>query len=138
MRDDISGQSIINTEDKNATSLCYGNCYYNNIFYSKTNKEALFTVSMMREYEFSNNLYFNVSASAPSSVNDSKAVTGVDPGFNTVTEYDGWDKVALFAPTDSRVFTLGGVFSNITPSKDDILGNDAQGIKYLGAYAKRN
>ncbi len=130
LRDDIAGQSIINTEDKNAKSLCYRNYYYNNLFYSATNRGAKFTIDMMRDYEFDNNLYFNVGTQGQN------AITGINPLFEITGDLKGWEAVGKFVPSDVRVFSAGAAFANITPAAKDILGESVQGINYIGAFGK--
>ncbi len=58
LRDDIKGQSLINTEDESQYS--YNNFYLNNVFYCPKKVDAKFTVKMMKDSVFSGNVYKNV------------------------------------------------------------------------------
>lgn len=136
LRDDIFGQSIINTEDKSAGSACHDHYYYNNVFYSQDSLEAKFTITLMYDYEFKNNLYYNLSQSSVQEINDVNAITDIDPGFIEVVSFTGWDNVNKFVPGNEKLFSSGMNFSDIKKLRYDVLGNQTSKINYLGAFCK--
>jgi len=136
LRDDIWAQSIIETEDKSAGAACHSHYYYNNIFYSAQPLDARFTITMMYDYIFSNNLYYNVSEEGLNAAADAQAITGINPLFTLPEDFRGLDKLAEFAPEDSRIFTLGKYFKNMDKLRYDILGSEAGDAAYLGAIGK--
>lgn len=56
----ISGQSIIHTEDE--STYCYNLDFINNIFYSAIPKEQVFTTKMMFDSNFKDNYYHNIKS----------------------------------------------------------------------------
>lgn len=58
LRDDIEGQSIINTEDE--SQYTYKHFYWNNVFYCPKRVEARYTIKMLKNSSFEGNIYKNV------------------------------------------------------------------------------
>ena len=130
LRDDIDGQSVIHTEDE--STYCYNNVYVNNVFYAPKKTGAKFTVKMMKNSQFVNNLYYNMDGQA-AALGDTDGIEGVDPKITPPTECLGLDKMQAFALGNKDVLFKGRKLSKT--SETDGVGNDnANG--YLGAIAK--
>ena len=134
MRDDIYGQSIINTEDKNANAACHDQYYYNNIFYSENNLDAKFTITMMYNYKFENNVFYNVTTDGIETIE--KAITDLDPQFEIPANVDGMKQLSVFTPKNAEVFSKGMALTGVTGVEgvlEDILKNKVDSKNYLGA-----
>ena len=134
LRDDIYGQSIINTEDKNANAACHDQYYYNNIFYSENNLDAKFTITMMYNYKFENNVFYNVTTDGIETIE--KAITDLDPQFEIPANVDGMKQLSVFTPKNAEVFSKGMALTGVTGVEgvlEDILKNKVDSKNYLGA-----
>ena len=134
LRDDIIGQSVINTEDKSANAACHDQYYYNNIFWSENDNLAKFTITMMYDYKFENNLFYNVSTDGITTCE--KAITDLDPQFELPQNVDGWEKLSAFTPKNSEVFSKGlslKAVNGVEIAIEDILKTQTNGKNYLGA-----
>ena len=140
IRGDIKNQHIINSE---AGSAITGHVYRNNIFYCENPAaKPVFHISALKDPVFENNLYYNIQDGDPlygqlALSEDKKGIIGVDPQFTMPADgdYCGYEKAYLFAGGNSALYKKG--ISIATMLKYDIQGNDATGVKYLGAFAKK-
>ena len=55
----IQNQSVINTEDE--STYCFNHTFKYNIFYSKKENNAQFTIKMMKNYQFIDNSFINIT-----------------------------------------------------------------------------
>ena len=127
---DIPGQDIIHIEDQQSSAAHY---YANNIFYSKSNMEigARFSVDLLSSKTCENNLYYGVGCDLNDKVG---AMKGVDPLISLPDEFDGLDKIAQFRGSEPKLFTNGKLINGAL--SEDISGNSAENISYLGAFCK--
>ena len=140
--DSIDSQSIIHTEDTTGDATCHDHYYYNNIFYAKKNSWSQFTIGMMYNSHFDNNLFYNVNANTieenASKTNNDNALK-FDPGFNVPNNLNGIANLKTwYTPSNTDTFAKGMSLSgkvSMIPEKD-ILGNAVSGTKYLGAIAQ--
>lgn len=130
LRDDIDSQSVIHTEDE--STYCYNNVYANNVFYSPKKTGAQFTVKMMKDSTYINNLYYNIEGQAEK-LGDTQAIEGVDPKINIPKDCDGLDKMQCFALGNKEVLFKGKELKKI--SDVDAVGNENK-TSYLGAISK--
>ncbi len=126
-------QNIINQEDSSVNKQYYAN----NIIYSETEIDGTFNMYTGKA-TFENNMYYNVGKPYEDKreggkVIDAKAITSINPEFDKITLFDGYDKVISFKAKNASVYNKGLIISGA--SKYDILGNSAENIKYLGAFA---
>lgn len=128
----IDMQSIINTEDKSST--CSDLYFYNNIFYSEEDKLARFTVDMMYDYVFDNNLFWNVTADGLET-NDN-AITDVDPMIEINGKFNGFESLEGFRPGNSALYSMGKQFDGMLLIQKDILDIRVGEELYIGALAK--
>ncbi len=137
-RGDIKNQHIINSE---AGAGITGHVYRNNIFYCESETaQPVLHVSALKDPVFENNLYYNIQSGDPlygelDLSQDKSAILNIDPGFNKLENYCGYEKVYSFTGSNSVLYNKG--ISIATMLKYDIKGNDATGVKYLGAFAKK-
>jgi hypothetical protein len=87
---------------------------------------------------FENNLYYNVGKPyedkrESDKIIDAKAITSVNPEFDAVTEFNGFEKAFLFKAKNPSVYTLGLLIDGA--SKFDFGGLSTANVKYLGAFA---
>lgn len=126
-------QNIINQEDSSVNKQYYAN----NIFYSETEIDGTFNMYTGKA-TFENNMYYNVGKlyedkREGGKVIDAKAITSINPEFDKITLFDGYDKVLSFKAKNPSVYNKGLTISGA--SKYDILGELAENVKYLGAFA---
>lgn len=140
MRGDIKNQHIINSE---AGSAITGHVYRNNIFYCESETaQPVFHISALKDPIFENNLYYNVKDGDPlygqlPLSEDKKAILGVDPQFTMPADgnYNGYDKALTFFGQNSVLYKKG--ISVASALSTDMFGNNAKGVQYLGAFAKK-
>ena len=130
LRSDIDGQSVIHTEDE--STFCYNNVYANNVFYAPQKTGAKFTVKMMKNSKFVNNLYYNMDGQAEA-LGDAEAITGVDPQITPPKDCLGLDKMQAFALGNKEVLPKGKALTKM--SETDGVGNENKNA-YLGAICK--
>ncbi|MBQ8685329.1 MAG: hypothetical protein IJ514_04065 [Clostridia bacterium] len=130
LRDDIDGQSVIHTEDE--STYCYNNVYANNVFYAPKKTGARFTVKMMKNSQFINNLYYNMDGQAEA-LGDEAAIVGVDPLITPPKDCLGIDKMQAFALGNKEVLVKGKEIKKA--SETDGVGNENKSA-YLGAICK--
>lgn len=141
MSGEIKNQHIINCED-GVTSE--NSVFRNNIFYcADPTAKPVFDVSNLKNPVFENNLYYNIRSRDLDNLNeggllylqsDTKGIFDVNPEFNTVTDFVGFEKVFQFVANNASVYSRG---MDVNWSlKKDIKGNDATKNFYLGAFAK--
>ena len=118
LRKDIDGQSVIHTEDE--STFCYKNVYANNVFYAPQKTGAKFTVKMMKNSKFVNNLYYNMGDQAEA-LGDTEAITDVDPQITPPKDFFGLDKMQAFALGNKEVLKKGKTLTRI--SETDGVGN---------------
>jgi len=128
----ISSQSVINTEDQSAT--CSKLYFYNNIFYSQRNAYAQFTVSMMYDYAFDNNLFWNVTAYGLDTNNNS--ITNVDPKITISGNFNGFENMQTLRPGNADIFAMGKTFDGMLPVLKDIMDTEVGENLYIGAFTK--
>lgn len=134
MNPDIPGQSIINTEDKN--TACKELYFYNNIFYAPESTDAKFTIVMMHDYLFENNLFYNVTTRGIDEKSNVKAITDVDPQFTMGSNIDGFNALSAFRPANEAVYTMGMELPDLPYIRWDITLKKVDGKSYLGAIYK--
>lgn len=134
----IKNQHIIECEDN---VLASDHVYRNNIFYcADANANPVFEITVLKNPVFENNLYYNIKdgdplyGQLPLSA-DAKAITGVDPQFASVSDYNGLEKAYQFMGANAALYTSG--IASETKMKYDFKGNDATQTLYLGAFAKK-
>lgn len=130
LRTDIDGQSVIHTEDE--STYCYNNVYANNVFYSPVKTGAKFTVKMMKNSTYINNLYYNMDGQAEA-LGDTEAITGVDPQITLPKDPSGLDKMKAFALGNKEVLAKGKPITKA--SETDGVGNKNKNA-YLGAICE--
>ena len=130
LRTDIDGQSVIHTEDE--STYCYNNVYANNVFYSPIKTGAKFTIKMMKNSTYINNLYYNMDGQAEL-LGDNLAITGVDPIIIPPKDCNGIDKMKAFALGNKEVLQKGKPIAKA--SETDGVGNENKQA-YLGAICK--
>lgn len=130
LREDIVGQSIIHTEDE--STYCYNNLYANNVFYAPKKTGAKFTVKMMKNSTFVNNLYYNIERQAEL-LDDTQAIENVNPQITPPADCMGYDKVQAFALGNKDVLYKGKEITKM--SQTDAVGNENEHA-YLGAICK--
>lgn len=126
-------QNIINQEDSSVNVQYYAN----NIICAYSPVEGTFNLYTGKA-TFENNLYHNVGSPYEDKreggkLIDAKSITSINPEIETVTTFDGYDKVSLFKAKNENVYQLGLIIDGA--SKFDILGLATENIKYLGAFA---
>lgn len=127
----IDMQSIVNTEDQSAT--CSRLNFYNNLFYSEEDKLARFTVNMMYDYTFDNNLFWNVTADGlETNINP---ITDVDPMITLSGKFNGFASLEGLRPGNTDVYSMGKMFEGMRQEQKDILGTRAGDAWYIGALA---
>lgn len=124
MYGDVEGQSIINTEDE--SQYCYHLYFGNNLIYCEKSSGAKYTVKMMKDSVFENNVYYNVDEKEIKSVGE-KGYGLIDPEF---TSGKGVEK---YVPSNGKIFTIGKSYS--TMPKNDIIGQNAENVRYVGAFS---
>ncbi len=128
----IDMQSVIHTEDKTAT--CNDLYFYNNIFYSETDKLAQFTVDMMYDYTFHNNLFWNVTPDGLETNNN--PITNMDPKITVSGKFNGFENMQTLRPGNADIFTMGKTFEGMLPLKKDIMDSKIEEGLYIGAFTK--
>ena len=128
----IELQSIINTEDQGAT--CNDLYFYNNIFYSESDSGAWFTANMMYDYDFDNNLFWNVSSTGLETNNN--PITDVDPMIEIDGNFNGFASLEGLRPGNSALYTMGKQFDGMCLIKRDILDTKVGEGLYIGALAE--
>jgi len=128
----IELQSIINTEDQGAT--CNDLYFYNNIFYSESDSGAWFTANMMYDYDFDNNLFWNVSSTGLETNNN--PITDVDPMIEIDGNFNGFASLEGFRPGNSALYAMGKQFDGMCLIKRDILDTTVGESLYIGALAE--
>ena len=131
LSDKISGQSIVNTEDE--SQECYCNYYGNNVFYAKGNTGAKFTVKMMKNSVFDENLYFNVPQEEIAAVGDRNPYL-FDPNFTSFDGAMGYKSCLEFVPKNEDVFRYGKEYRFMS-QKDMAMNKVGRG--YLGAFSQK-
>lgn len=132
---DMIGQQLINSAD-------YGKCgtqenlvCRNNIFYAPAQQYTSIQLDCCKSYTFENNLYYNFPDSffaEWTGIADEKAIRNVNPQITVAQDRTGYEKLALFKPTEQSVFSLGMALAE--QNAKDILGQDAKNKTYLGAF----
>lgn len=134
---EITSQTLITCADYVNCGMQENFILRNNVFYAKTNQYTSIVMDYCESYIFENNLYYNFPDSffdKWTGIEDSKAIRNVDPGIEIPEDRTGYDKINLFRPTNTEVFSLGMRLQNL--SVKDILGNNTRGKKYVGAYCE--
>ena len=134
MNPDIHGQSIINTEDKN--TACRELYFYNNIFYSKEPTDAKFTIIMMHDYLFDNNVFYNVTSMGIDEASNLNPITDVDPQITVSDSFNGFAALEAFRPANPAMYEMGKELKDLPPIIKDILRTKVEGEDYLGALYK--
>ena len=129
----IDMQSMIHTEDQSAT--CSRLYFYNNIFYSEKDKLAQFTVNMMYDYAFDNNLFWNVTSNGLETNNN--PITDVDPMITVGDKFNGFESLEGFRPGNTDVYSMGKMFDGMFKIRKDIMDTAAGESLYIGALAKK-
>ena len=127
---DIPGQSIVYVED---TKPSLNHNYANNIVYSAApmSRTAKYSVSLLNNAKFENNLYFNVGK--PYEGIEGSPLTDIDPKISFPEDWDGYDKITVLKPSAEAVYSSG--IRIVNDAVLDILGNKTRNIRYLGAFA---
>ena len=131
LSDKITGQSIVNTEDE--SQECYCNYYGNNVFYAKRNTGAKFTVKMMKNSLFEENLYYNVPHEEIVAVGDKNPYL-FDPNFACVEGEVGYESCLKISPRNKDAFRYGKEYRLM--AKKDIAMNEVE-RGYLGAFSQK-
>lgn len=103
----------------------------NNIFMSTTAVVGVFDHSAIDYTAFENNLYWNLASDF--SIVDPYSLM-YDPEISVPVDMNGYDKAAMCRPGNAKVFEDGFLFDGM--ASKDFTGTPADGIKYLGAFAR--
>lgn len=134
----IEGQSIINTEDQVACGKLH---FYNNIFYSSAKNNAKFTMSLMTDSEFDNNVFCNVTEQGLKNNSDivNKNAKTVALKLNLPTNINGYQSVKFFEFDNAELYGNGYDLSQnkaLHHFTKDILKQSVTDYKYMGAIAE--
>lgn len=134
MNPDIPGQSIIDTEDKN--TACSGLYFYNNIFYAPEPTDAKFTIVMMYDYLFENNMFYNVFTNGIEPDSNVNPIMDVDPQFDIGENFDSFTSLSMFRLGNADVYEMGMEFEKLPDICRDIMLQKVDGKTYIGAIYK--
>lgn len=124
------------------TSADYGKCgrqenlvCRNNIFYASEPQHTTIQLDYCASSTFENNLYYNFPESffdEWTGISDPRAVLTVNPLIEIPEDRTGYEKLTLFRPRETAVFSLGAAQS--VWCKYDAAGTETKNQKYLGAF----
>lgn len=105
--------------------------FRNNIFVALKPVSGSFVTDYIDNCTFENNLAYGISGNLSALDGDLHVF---DPSIAIPPEPDGMSNGLEFVPGSEKTFREGILFNGM--SEEDMAGNDAKGIEYLGAFCK--
>jgi len=105
--------------------------FKNNVFVATKPVKAKFDLEYIVNCKFENNLYYQLGSQT--TLGDS-LLLNYNPLVNIPKEFDGYENGLKFKLQEPKIFTAGLLIPGM--SSEDMEGNSAEGIKYLGPFIK--
>ncbi|NDV81902.1 right-handed parallel beta-helix repeat-containing protein [Bacteroides sp. 51] len=122
--------TVIYSDDSFSAGRAKDITFRNNIFVSEDYTTAKFVTKNIDDVLFEHNIYSHVSNFSVAHTD----VVSLDPLITTPADMNGFENALKFAPSEPKVFKSGILFDGMP--EEDIAGNDAKGINYVGPFAK--